>query len=95
MAKAKNEKAAANDVKKTKKPLKVFIDSDQKGNPKLITTENEKIIVYNGAKEPKPRAAKYDEKLAITGTFEELIKESANYMPPAKAKPKKKAAKKK
>ena len=47
------------------------------------------------AKAKKARAAKYDEKLAINGTFEELIKVSANYTPPAKAKPNKKATKKK
>jgi hypothetical protein len=41
------------------------------------------------AKAKKPRAAKYDEKLAIDGTFEELIKLSANYSPPKKEKPKK------
>jgi hypothetical protein len=44
------------------------------------------------AKEKKPRADKYEEELAIDGTFEELINVSANYTPPKKAK---KAAKKK
>jgi hypothetical protein len=44
------------------------------------------------AKVKKPRADKYEEKLAINGTFEDLIKVSANYTPPKKAK---KAAKKK
>ena len=47
------------------------------------------------AKAKKARAAKYDEKLAINGTFEELIKVSVNYIPPKKEKAKKKAAKKK
>lgn len=48
------------------------------------------------AKEKKPRAAKYDEKLAINGTFDELIKVSVNYTPPKKAnKAAKKASKKK
>jgi hypothetical protein len=47
------------------------------------------------AKAKKARAAKYDEKLAINGTFDDLIKVSANYTPPAKKKAPKKAAKKK
>ena len=47
------------------------------------------------AKAKKARAAKYDDKLAINGTFDELIKVSANYTPPKKEKTKKKAAKKK
>jgi hypothetical protein len=47
------------------------------------------------AKAKKPRAAKYDEKLAINGTFEDLIKLSANYTPPKKEKAKKPAKKKK
>jgi hypothetical protein len=46
------------------------------------------------AKAKKARAAKYDEKLAIDGTFEDLIKVSVNYTPPKKV-PAKKAAKKK
>jgi hypothetical protein len=45
--------------------------------------------------EKKKRANKYDEKLAINGTFEELIKVSVNYTPPKKEKAKKKAPKKK
>ena len=44
------------------------------------------------ATEKKKRANKYDEKLAINGTFDELIKVSVNYTPPKKEK---KAAKKK
>ena len=44
------------------------------------------------AKAKKPRADKYEEKLAIDGTFDELIKVSVNYTPPKKAK---KTAKKK
>jgi hypothetical protein len=44
------------------------------------------------AKEKKQRADKYDEKLAINGTFADLIKVSVNYTPSRKAK---KAAKKK
>jgi hypothetical protein len=50
------------------------------------------------AKVKKARAAKYDEKLAIKGTFEQLIQLSANYTPPEKEaakKPAKKAVKKK
>ena len=47
------------------------------------------------AKEKKTRADKYDEKLAIDGTFDELIKVSVNYTPPKKAKAAKKAPKKK
>jgi hypothetical protein len=54
------------------------------------------------AKSTKKKAAKrpekYDEKLAINGTFEDLIKVSANYTPPKKKKAKKavkKAIKKK
>ena len=47
------------------------------------------------AKAKKARAAKYDEKLAINGTFEDLIKVSVNYTPPKKEQPKKKAPKKK
>jgi hypothetical protein len=43
----------------------------------------------------KQRAEKYDEKLAINGTFEDLIKVSVNYTPPPKTPAKKKAAKKK
>lgn len=46
------------------------------------------------AKAKKARAAKYDEKLAINGTLEDLIKVSVNYTPPKK-EPAKKAAKKK
>jgi hypothetical protein len=45
------------------------------------------------AKAKKARAAKYDEKLAINGTFDDLIKVSVNYTPPKK-QPAKKAAKK-
>jgi hypothetical protein len=41
------------------------------------------------------RSPNYDPKLAINGTFDELIKVSVNYTPPKKAQPKKKAAKKK
>jgi hypothetical protein len=44
------------------------------------------------AKEKKQRPAKYVEKLATNGTFDDLIKVSVNYTPPKKAK---KAAKKK
>ena len=47
------------------------------------------------AKAKKARAAKYDEKLAINGTFEDLIKVSANYTPPKKEKAKKTSKKKK
>lgn len=46
----------------------------------------------------KARAAKYEEKLAIDGTFEQLIQVSLNYTPPKKAAAKKsvkKAVKKK
>lgn len=46
------------------------------------------------AKNKKLRASKYDEKLAINGTFDELMKVTANYTPPKK-KPAKKAVKKK
>jgi len=44
------------------------------------------------AKAKKKRASKYDEKLAINGTFEDVIKVSVNYIPPKKEK---KSAKKK
>jgi hypothetical protein len=47
------------------------------------------------AKAKKTRSDKYDEKLAIDGTFDELIKVSVNYTPPKKEKAKKKSAKKK
>lgn len=47
------------------------------------------------AKAKKARSGNYDEKLAIDGTFDELIKVSVNYTPPKKEQPKKKAAKKK
>jgi hypothetical protein len=47
------------------------------------------------AKAKKARAAKYDEKLAINGTFEDLIKVSINYTPPKKEKAKKAPKKKK
>lgn len=41
----------------------------------------------------KKRAEKYDEKLAINGTFEDLIRVSANYTSPKKDKAKKPAKK--
>jgi hypothetical protein len=47
------------------------------------------------AKEKKQRPAKYDEKLAVEGTFDELIKVSVNYTPLKKAAAKKKALKRK
>jgi hypothetical protein len=47
------------------------------------------------AKDKKARAAKYDEKLAINGTFEDLIKVSVNYTPPKKQPAKKQPKKKK
>lgn len=47
------------------------------------------------AKAKKARTAKYDEKLAISGTFDDLIKVSANYTSPKKKKAKKAAKKKK
>ncbi len=50
------------------------------------------------AKVKKNRAAKYDEKLAINGTFDELVKVSVNYTPSKKGKaeePAKKTTKKK
>jgi len=50
------------------------------------------LYLYYMAKAKKPRADKYEEKLAIDGTFDELIKVSVNYTPPKKAK---KTAKKK
>lgn len=43
----------------------------------------------------KNRSDKYDSKLAINGTFEDVIKVSVNYTPPKKDKPKKAAKKKK
>ena len=57
-----------------------------------------KSYICSMAKQEKPkkeRAKKYDEKLAIDGTFEDVIKVSLNYTPPDKEKPKKKAEKKK
>lgn len=36
------------------------------------------------AKEKKPRADKYEEKLAINGSFADVIKASVNYTPPQK-----------
>ncbi len=47
------------------------------------------------AKTKKKRAEKYDEKLAINGSFEDVIKVSANYTPPKRDTPKKKAPAKK
>ena len=47
------------------------------------------------AKAKKPRATKYDEKLAVDGTFDELVKLSVNYTPVKKEKGKKTAKKKK
>lgn len=47
------------------------------------------------AKEKKQRADKYEEKLAIDGTFDDLIKVSVNYTPPKKQKAKKPTKKKK
>lgn len=44
------------------------------------------------AKASKPRAATYEPKVTIDGTFEDVIKVSVNYTVPKKAK---KAAKKK
>ena len=46
-------------------------------------------------KTKKPRAEKYDEKLAIEGSFADVIKVSADYTPPKKEKSPKKAPKKK
>ena len=37
-------------------------------------------------KSKKKRASKYDEKLSINGSFEDVIKVSANYTPPKKKK---------
>jgi len=57
---------------------------------------NPKLIYFClMAKAKKARAAKYDEKLAINGTFEDLIKVSVNYTPPKKEKAKKAPKKKK
>lgn len=47
------------------------------------------------AKAKKARAPKYDPKVAIDGTFADVIKVSVNYTPPKKDTPKKKAPKKK
>lgn len=47
------------------------------------------------AKAKKPRATKYDEKLAIDGTFDELVKISVNYSPKEKEPVKKKTPAKK
>jgi hypothetical protein len=41
-------------------------------------------------KPKKKRASKYDEKLAINGRFEDVIKVSVNYTPPKKKKNSKK-----
>jgi len=41
------------------------------------------------AKAKKERSTKYDEKLAIKGTFDELVNLSVNYTPKAKEKAKK------
>jgi hypothetical protein len=46
-------------------------------------------------KAKKTRAHKYDQKLSVNGTFEELIRVSVNYTPPKKEKAKKQAKKKK
>jgi hypothetical protein len=46
-------------------------------------------------KAKKPRPAKYDPKLAIDGTFADVIKVSVNYTPPASGKKAKPAKKKK
>ena len=42
------------------------------------------------AKDKKAGSATYDEKLAINGTFDDLIKMSVNYTPSKKAAAKKK-----
>ena len=47
------------------------------------------------AKVKKPRANKYEEKLAVTGTFDELVKLSVNYTPKDKEPAKKKVKKSK
>jgi hypothetical protein len=46
------------------------------------------------AKAKKARPAKYDSKLAIDGTFADVIKVSVNYTPPKQEKAKKAAKKK-
>jgi hypothetical protein len=46
-------------------------------------------------KDKKPRPANYGEKLAINGTFDDLIKVSVNYTPPKKVKAAKKTTEKK
>jgi hypothetical protein len=43
------------------------------------------------AKAKKARASKYDEKLAIVGTFDELVKVTVSPITPKKAAPKKPA----
>jgi hypothetical protein len=50
--------------------------------------------LYTMAKEKKQRADKYEEKLAINGTFDDLIKVSVNYTSPKKAIVKKSLKKK-
>ena len=47
------------------------------------------------AKGTKKRADKYEEKLAINDTFDDLVKVSVNYTPPKKAVTKKWPKKKK
>jgi len=47
------------------------------------------------ASKKKPRAAKYDPKVAIDGTFADVIKVSVNYTPPKKKVAPKPAKKKK
>jgi hypothetical protein len=49
--------------------------------------------LYSVPKEKKQRADTYDEKLAINGSYDELIKVSVNYTPPKKEKAKKPARK--
>jgi hypothetical protein len=62
----------------------------------LVFAKIQNIVnLCNMAKAKKARAAKYDEKLAINGTFDELIKVSVNYTPPKKEKAKKAPKKKK
>lgn len=61
----------------------------------FVIVKVQKFLNLAMAKAKKARAAKYDEKLAIDGTFEELIRVSSNYTLPKKEKTQKKPAKKK
>ena len=50
-----------------------------------MAKQAQKTIVVT-TKKPKKRATKYDEKLTINGSFEDLVKELVNPVSPVKKK---------